>query len=235
MLVIPSLQLRAGVVVRSAQQSGESLEFTRDPMEAAQAWSSLGFHRLEVAITDEGDAMQRTAALIEDIVRYSDLEVQASGDLDRTERIEQLLEAGASSVVLGTRALDDPDWLGSAADLFPGALVVAASVDDRTVLTRGWRHSVRANLLELASDIAGMPIGGLLIRDTSGSMWSNAELALFEELAETGSPPLLVESSSADFEALHALENRGVNAVIIAAAALGAAIDPRRVAYEFAS
>src|SRR6185437_9471053 len=107
-------------------------------------------------------------------------------------------------------------------------------VHERKVSMRGWVRNVRSDLLDLATELEGVPIAGLLIRASrTDSRWHSPELALFEDLAERGGPPLFIETRNTNLGDLHALENRGVSAVILPDTALRDALDVRAIAREF--
>jgi phosphoribosylformimino-5-aminoimidazole carboxamide ribotide isomerase len=235
MLVVPSIQLRSGVFVASRTRADDDGRSTEDPIAAARDWAAAGYQRLQVVDLDGATAASQRATLVEEISRNTDLEIQAAGDVSTTDDIERLADAGASLIVLGSRALDDPDWLSRVADLFPGALVVASDVNERKVTTRGWVRNVRTDLLDLADDLEGVPLAGLLVRDAhTDSQWSGSELALFEHLADRGGPPLFIELTSIDLADLRALENRGVSAAVLPESVLRDALDARVIAREFA-
>jgi phosphoribosylformimino-5-aminoimidazole carboxamide ribotide isomerase len=234
MLVVPSIQLRGGAFVVVHAPADDDGQPDVDPVAAARKWADSGYARLQLVDLD-GFSVSNDAGVIEDIVRGGGLEIQVAGNIHTTDDIERLSDAGASSIVLGSRALDELDWLSNVADLFPGVLVVASEVHERKVAMRGWVRTVRSDLLDLVADLEGVPVAGLLIRAShSDSRWGSQELSLFEDLADRGGPPLFIETTNADLADLHALENRGVTAVVLPEAALRDALDARAIAQEFA-
>jgi phosphoribosylformimino-5-aminoimidazole carboxamide ribonucleotide (ProFAR) isomerase len=235
MLVVPSIQLRGGEFVAPHPRAGNEDSLIGDPVAAATEWAAADYKRLQL-VAAEGFALSNDIAIVDELVRNGGLEIQTSGDIRTTDDIERLADAGASSIVLGSRALDEPDWLSTVADLFPGVLVVASDVHERKVTMRGWVRNVRSDLLDLAAELDGVPLAGLLIRAShADSRWNSPSLALFEDLAERGGPPLFIETTNSNLGDLHALENRGVSAVILPETALRDALDVRAIAREFAS
>ncbi len=233
MIVLPSIQLRGGALVSLHPRTGSDVRIDLDAVAATREWADSGYQRLQ--LVDSDGFVSTDTSLVEDIVQNSGLEIQVSGDVHTTDDIERLADAGASSIVLGSRALDEPEWLAGVVDLFPGVLVVASDVHERKVSMRGWVRNVRSDLLDLAGELEGMPLAGLLIRAShADSRWGSPELALFEDLAERGGPPLYIETTNADLPDLRALENRGVSAVVLPEFALRDGLDVRGIAQEFA-
>ena len=89
--------------------------------------------------------------------------VQVGGGVRSEERIEALLELGAARVVVGTRALEDADWLAEMAERFPGVLVVAADVKGRQIVTRGWERTLPRDVIDVVEEIGRLPIAAAMV------------------------------------------------------------------------
>ena len=148
--------------------------------------------------------------------------------------MEDLLAAGARYVTVGTRAVEDPEWLGELASAHPGALIVAADVRDRRVLTHGWSRAASMNVLEFLADLDGLPLAGVLVTAVhrEGQM-VGPDLALMDDLAEACDLPILASGGIASRDDLQALAHRGVSAAIIGMALYTGALDPYAIAEEF--
>ena len=107
------------------------------------------------AATGRGDNAEQIRA----ILAIPGLKVQVGGGVRTEERVTELLELGATRVVVGTRALEDPAWLGTVANLHPHRLVVAADVRERAVLTRGWDASLGEEIDVVLARLNALPSG----------------------------------------------------------------------------
>ena len=116
MLAIPVLDLRGGASIQPGSP--------RDPVSAARSWSLAGFSRLHVTDLDAASGLSASDNALEAVVRDGALDIQADGGIESADQIDRLLELGASRVVVGARALAEPEWLASTAELFPGSLIV---------------------------------------------------------------------------------------------------------------
>jgi phosphoribosylformimino-5-aminoimidazole carboxamide ribotide isomerase len=145
MIVIPAVDLREGACVQlvGGEYDAERVRL-EDPLAVAQGWARLGFTRLHVVDLDAATGRGSNAELVREIMRDCGMVVQVGGGVRDEERVERLLDDGASAVVVGTRAIEDPDWLAEMAERYPGELIVAADVRDRRVVTRGWARTLRA-------------------------------------------------------------------------------------------
>src|SRR3982751_2118450 len=136
MIAISALDLKLGACVQLAPGSYDK-ELIRipDPVGVALAWRQYGFRHLHVVDLDAVAARGNNAGQVQSILDATDAEVQIGGGIRSRDAIERSLSDGAQRVVIGTRALEDPDWLAEMSAIFPGSIVVAADVRDRKVLS----------------------------------------------------------------------------------------------------
>jgi phosphoribosylformimino-5-aminoimidazole carboxamide ribotide isomerase len=235
MIAIPAVDLRDGACV---QLVGGSYARERvrleNPAEVAREWTRQGFRRLHVVDLDAATGRGSNIAVIREILRDGSAEVQVGGGVRESDQIEDLLREGASRVVVGTRALEEPDWLAEIAEEFPGQIIVAADVRDRRVVTRGWARTLAADILDVVEELNDLPLGALLVTAVhrEGQM-QGVDLPLIEDVAEASSAPVLASGGVASIQDLRALAYREVAGVVIGMALYTGALDPRSVAGEF--
>src|SRR5207253_9563434 len=99
-----------------------------------RSWRQYGFRHLHVVDLDAVAGRGNNATEIQAILEATDVEVQVGGGIRTRELIQRALADGAQRVIIGTRALEDPDWLIEMSSLFPGFSVVAADVRERKIL-----------------------------------------------------------------------------------------------------
>ena len=235
MFVIPAIDLREGACV---QLVGGSYEEERvrldDPLEVAAGWARAGFTRVHVVDLDAATGRGSNAATVRAIVGEGSLEVQVGGGVRSTEAIRELLEAGAARVVVGTRALEEPKWLASAARLFRGRLIVAADVRGRQVVTRGWERGIERDVLEVVEALNAYPLAGVMVTAVhrEGRM-EGTDLELMGEAAARSKAPLYASGGITTMEELRTLATLGVHAAILGMALYTDALDARLVAEVF--
>ena len=79
--------------------------------------------------------------------------VQIGGGVRSLEAAGAYLEAGASQVIAGTRALEDAEFLHALARQLPGQVILGLDARDGRIATRGWTAG---------SDVAALPSERLL-------------------------------------------------------------------------
>jgi phosphoribosylformimino-5-aminoimidazole carboxamide ribotide isomerase len=236
MLVIPAVDLRDGACV---QLVGGEYEAERvrldDPLAVAREWSRVGFRRLHVVDLDAATGRGSNAATVEEIVRHGNFDaVQVGGGVRDEDAVDRILGYGAQAVVVGTRGLEDPDWLAELAERYPNEIILAADVRERKIVTRGWAHTLPRDVIDVVEDLAGLPLAALMVTAVhlEGQM-KGADLPLMEDVAEAATVPVLASGGVSGVHDLRALAERGVSGAIVGMALYTGALDPRAVAEEF--
>jgi len=228
MIAIPAVDLQGNVL----GQRGAS--GAHDRTDIARSLADLGFGRLHLLDFNAAAATGSDLHAVEDIVRDTHARVQV-GDVNTTTDIEHLLGAGVDQVIVGPRAIDEPEWLADVAGLYSGAITVATDVRDRRVVRRGWVRTLPVDILDLVDELNHLSLGGLLVCMPSrdGPMPAS-ELALLEDVAQRAQYSVSVAGAAVSMPDLRALEHRGIAAVVIDShKILGGALDARAVVQEF--
>jgi phosphoribosylformimino-5-aminoimidazole carboxamide ribotide isomerase len=236
MIAIPALDLRGGACVQLAAGSYDD-EVIRipDPVGVAIAWRQYGFRHLHIVDLDGVAGRGNNTTEIQTILDATDVEVQVGGGIRSRELIQRTLDDGAQRVIIGTRALEDPDWLAEMTDLFPGSIVVAADVRDRKVLSHGWTRTHPKLVLDLVEDLNGLPLAGVLVTAVHREeAMRGTDLPLMEDVADAAEFPVFASGGLGTINDLRALADRGVAAAIVGMALYSGAMDPWAVAEEFA-
>lgn len=239
MIAIPAVDLRDGKCVQlvGGEYASERVRLD-DPLSVAREWARLGFQRLHLvdldAATGRGSNRDVVREIIRDYGRDGALEVQVGGGVRDADAVEQLLDEGASLVVVGTRALEHPDWLEEMAHRFPGELVVAADVKQRQVVTRGWRHATGRSVLDVVEELNALPLGGILVTAVhKEGRLEGTDLFLMEDVAETSRFPVLASGGITTMHDLRTLDDRGIAGAVVGMALYTGVLDARAVAGEF--
>jgi phosphoribosylformimino-5-aminoimidazole carboxamide ribotide isomerase len=153
MLIIPAIDLKDGQCVRLRQGlMDDSTVFSDDPVAMASRWVEAGCRRLHLvdlngAFAGEpvnGEVVTAIAA------KYPDLPIQIGGGIRNLETIEAYVKAGVSFVIIGTKAVKEPDFVGEACAAFPGRVIVGLDAKDGLVATDGWAEVSNVKATELA-------------------------------------------------------------------------------------
>ena len=236
MIAIPAIDLRDGACVQLAVGSyDEEVIRIPDVIGVELAWQQYGFHHLHVTDLDAMTGRGSNTELIHSILARTEAELQIGGGVRTREAINQLLNEGARRVIIGHRALEEPDWLAEMTSLFPQSIVVAADVRDRKVLAQGWARARPILVFDLIDELNRLPLAGLLLYAApTEDVGGGAHLSLLEDAAEAADYPVLAAGNFTGINDLRAVADRGISAAIIGMPLYTGALDPRVVAEEFA-
>jgi phosphoribosylformimino-5-aminoimidazole carboxamide ribotide isomerase len=239
MLAIPALDLREGHVVQLVGGDYEHEKVRlRDPCDVARKWIALGFRRLHVVDLDAATARGSNRESVRDLLAGNAVPMQVGGGIRTTADVTDLLNHGARWVVLGTRALEEPEWLTEVTESNPGHVIVAVDVRERRIVTHGWAHELPRDVVDVVDDLARqhLLLGGLLVTAVhrEGQM-AGTDLPLMEEVAEASEWPVFASGGIASMADLRALEERGLAGAVLGMALYTGHLDPHILAEEFAT
>ncbi len=235
MLAIPAIDLREGSVVQLVGGDFDQEKVRLgDPRDVARRWAGYGFRRLHVVDLDAAAGRGNNRAIVRDLLADASTPVQVGGGIRTTEEVESLLSDGAERVVVGTRAINEPEWLRSIADANPGAIVLAADVHERRIVTHAWTRVLPRSILDLIDELSGVPLGGLLVTAVhrEGQL-AGTDLPLMEDVAEASEWPVIASGGISSLNDLRALEARGLAGAVVGMALYTGLLDPRVLAEEF--
>ena len=160
--------------------------------------------------------------------------IQCGGGVRDLETIAELLEDGASEVVIGTRAIEDRAWLEDAASRYPNKLVVAADAKARQLVTRGWSETGSVNVIDFIDELGALPLAAILVTaiEREGRM-EGPDLRLMQQIASRSKPPLQASGGVRGVDDLRELAEIGVSAAIVGMALYTGALDPQTIIEEF--
>jgi phosphoribosylformimino-5-aminoimidazole carboxamide ribotide isomerase len=259
MQVIPAIDLRDGACVQLVGGAyADEIVRIADPLAVAETWARLGFGRIHVvdldAATGRGSNREIVRAILEACVvearisapakvgagegatpsREPSLKVQCGGGVRDLDAIEELLAMGASEVVLGTRAIEDRDWLEDVVERYPNQIIVAADARARHLVTRGWSETHQRNVLDFVDDLSLLPLAAILVTavEREGRM-EGPDLGLMQELAAHSTLPLQASGGVRSVTDIRALAELGLSAAIIGMALYTGKLDPQTIIEEF--
>jgi phosphoribosylformimino-5-aminoimidazole carboxamide ribotide isomerase len=175
MFVYPAIDLLNGRCVRLRQgdYSRETV-FSDDPAAVARRWVELGADRLHIVDLDGAKAGKPVnGPVIRRIVEaIGGVPCQLGGGIRTDADLAAAFDWGVSRAVLGTRALQDPDWVRRVAERHPDRIVLGVDAKDGFVATDGWLAVSKVKAVELAQQVSDSPLAAVVYTDiaTDGMM-----------------------------------------------------------------
>lgn len=230
MLILPAIDLKGGRAVRLIQgEAAKETVFSNDPVEVAIRWKDAGAEYLHVVDLDgafEGEPMH--FGTVAQITRESGLPVEIGGGIRSRDTVERYLHAGIDRVIIGTRALESPEWLGKLCEEFPGR--IAAGIDARSgkVAVRGWVETSEITALDLAERLSGIPLRAVIFTDISrDGMLIGPSIESTQAFAETIKRPVIASGGVGSIDDVRALCKLPIEGIIIGRALYTGSVDLR--------
>jgi phosphoribosylformimino-5-aminoimidazole carboxamide ribotide isomerase len=221
MIVIPAIDLQGGKCVRLSQgRLGTTTVYSENPVEVSRHWVGQGAERLHVVDLDGAFTGEpKNLALIREIVHTAGIPVQVGGGIGTLELAKELVESGVSRIILGSKVVQDPNFIKKACVLFPGKVVVSIDARAGRVMVRGWTQSTDQSAIELAQRVVDLGVPTIIYTDVErDGMLSGPNLAELSALARAVKVSVIASggvSRIADIQSLLSLESDGVSGVII--------------------
>ena len=210
--IVPSIDLRGGRVVRLKQGDyGRQVTYDVDPFATARSFADAGaqwMHLVDLDGAKEGRPAQ--TALIADVIRATDLKVEVGGGVRTTDDVRRLLDAGAARVVVGTKAMEDWPWFNSLVHTpaMHDRIVLAIDAKDGRIATRAWTETTSQLATDVAKQVSGWPLAGLLYTDVSkDGMLQGPNVTHTQELAKAGDVPVIASGGVGNIDHIKQLVN----------------------------
>ena len=230
MIVIPAIDIRGGRVVRLAQgRFSDETVYSDSPIETALKWASYGVEMIHIVDLDGArDGVPRNLGIVKEIKANVRCAIEFGGGVRDERTFKAALDAGASKVVLGTRALEE-DFLKRMAADFSGSLVVGIDASEGIVRTKGWVFSTGIEAVELARKAESLGVRAINYTDISkDGMLSGPNIDSLRSVI-TASRLSVVASGGVstidDVRKLKTLEPEGLKGMIIGKALYEGKID----------
>lgn len=169
MIIIPAIDLQDGRCVRLRQGRADDAQvYGEDPVEMARHWVAEGAACLHVVDLDGAfRGRPAHAGVISAIVRAIDIPVEVGGGLRTDEDVRLMLDCGVQRVIIGTRALAEPDALRRLAEEVGAHLAVGIDARDGYVQVKGWVETTDVKAVELARAVAAAGVQTVICTDTA--------------------------------------------------------------------
>lgn len=213
MQIIPAIDFKDGKVVNLKQgQLDQSTTYSDDPVGMADQWVEQGCERLHLVDLDgafEGKPVNSNA--IEAIARnHPGLTIQLGGGIRSAEIIESYLEAGVDYLIIGTKAVQEPEFVGEMCRRFPGHIIVGLDGLHGMVAVNGWKEVTDIAVKSLAILFEGDGISAIVYTDIGkDGMMGGVNLRATRELADSVSVPIIASGGVTDIRDIEALLKSG--------------------------
>ncbi|MGM0570916.1 1-(5-phosphoribosyl)-5-[(5-phosphoribosylamino)methylideneamino]imidazole-4-carboxamide isomerase [Marinobacter sp.] len=209
MLIIPAIDLKDGKCVRLRQgKMDDSTEYGDDPVAMADRWVDAGARRLHLVDLNGAFAGEPVNGEIVRAIatKYPNLPIQIGGGIRSPETIEAYLRAGVQWVIIGTKAVKEPEFVTEMCKQFPGHIIVGLDAKDGRVATDGWAEVSEVMATDLARRFANDGVEAIVYTDISrDGMMQGVNVEATAALAEAGGIPVIASGGVTNMDDLKRL------------------------------
>lgn len=169
MIILPAIDLKGGKCVRLRQGKAEDVTvYGDDPCEQARDWRDQGGSELHVVDLDGAFAgTPRHAEVIASIIKAFGGPVEVGGGIRTPDTLRAVIEAGAARAIIGSAALENPEFLSQAVELYGDRIAVGIDARDGFVQTKGWVETTAVRATDLATAVAKAGVKTIIYTDTA--------------------------------------------------------------------
>ena len=218
MQIWPAIDIRDGKCVRLKQGDyQQETVYGESPVEMAMHWVDQGAQFLHLVDLDAArDGSSANFDAIAKVAKQLNIPVQIGGGIRDEQTIQKYIDAGIQRLVVGTRALKDPDWAKEVIKQFPNQIVIGLDSRDGKAATDGWLETSEISDLEFAKDMAQFPIAGIVYTDiTKDGMLSGPNFEALELMNDSVNVPVIASGGVTTVEDISQLASKGLAGCIV--------------------
>jgi 1-(5-phosphoribosyl)-5-[(5-phosphoribosylamino)methylideneamino] imidazole-4-carboxamide isomerase/N-(5'phosphoribosyl)anthranilate isomerase len=219
--LLPAVDVASGQAVRLIQGAAGTETGYGDPLAAARDWQRAGARWIHLVDLDAAFGRGSNARLLASIVGEVDVAFEISGGIRDDKSLAAALATGCARVIIGTAALENPDWVRGAIAEHGDRIAVGLDVRGTRLAARGWT----AEGGELDEALGRLEADGChryVVTDiTKDGTLAGPNLDLLRRVCAGTDRPVIASggvSSLADLQAIAGLRPLGVEGAIIGTA-----------------
>ena len=228
MHLFPAIDLYDGKAVRLYKGDYAAMTvYSENPAEVAKDFAAAGAQFIH--IVDLEGAKSGTTPNLATVCRIkaeSGLFCEIGGGVRTMEVVKTYIEAGLDRVILGTAAVEDPDFVREAVAAYGDKIAVGVDIKDGMVAVKGWTEKSDRDAFAFCREMQEMGVKTLICTDISkdGAM-QGTNLDLYRELSRQFALQIVASGGVSSLEDVRRLAAMELYGAIIGKAYYTGAID----------
>jgi 1-(5-phosphoribosyl)-5-[(5-phosphoribosylamino)methylideneamino] imidazole-4-carboxamide isomerase/N-(5'phosphoribosyl)anthranilate isomerase len=216
--LLPAVDVAGGQAVRLVQGAAGTETSYGDPLAAALAWQRAGAEWIHLVDLDAAFGRGSNAALLADVVSSVDVAVELSGGIRDDASLAAALRTGCARVIIGTAALEQPEWVGRVIAEHGERIAVGLDVRGTRLAARGWT-TLGGELDDVLARLEADGCRRYVVTDvTKDGTLAGPNLDLLRQVCARTRRPVIASggvSALADLRSIASLRPIGVDAAIV--------------------
>ena len=239
MQLYPAIDMKDGKCVRLRQGAFQDMTVYSDtPEKVAAYWQEQGASFLHLVDLDGALAGHSVnEPVIEKIAKTVSIPIELGGGIRSRESVLQMLSLGIKRVIIGTKAVERPEFLSELVEEFgPDAIVAGIDARNGWVAIQGWEEISKIRALDLCIQMKDFGIHHIVYTDISrDGMLSGPNVEATKALTKETGLDIIASGGVSCIEDLEQLYREGICGAIIGKALYEKRIDLKEAVARFES
>mgnify|MGYP001243564369 CR=1 FL=1 len=213
MKIIPAIDIKGSNCVRLVKGDfNRETIYSTNPLKVAESWFEQGAECIHLVDLDgalNGKSIN-SEIFLELASTFPDKTIQVGGGIRDLEVARKYLNNGIDRIIIGTNAIEDPDFITHLCDLYPYQIVLGVDSEEGFIKTKGWKQETSIRTLDLIRRYNQYPLAGFIFTDISkdGAMEGPNLKATLEVVSNT-QLPVIASGGVASLEDIKKLYDTG--------------------------
>lgn len=219
--VYPAIDIRGGKCVRLFQGDyNQETVYGDSPLAMAEKFKAEGATWIHLVDLDGAKERKRVNdAHVIEIAKNVDVNVQVGGGIRTEEDVEYYLENGVNRIILGSSAIQNPDFTKKMLKRYGEKIAIGVDARDGYVAVDGWLETSEVKAVDLAKELVEHGAEIFIFTDISkdGTL-SGPNVKAIADLAEATEKQVIASggiSQLSDFDALLREREKGIEGAIV--------------------
>jgi len=216
--LLPAVDVAGGLAVRLVQGAAGTETSYGEPADAALAWQEAGAQWIHLVDLDAAFGRGSNGEQLADLIARLSVAVELSGGIRDDKSLAAALATGCRRVVIGTAALEEPEWVAAMIAEHGDRIAVGLDVRGTRLAARGWTTD-GGELDDALDRLEAAGCARYVVTDIEkDGMLRGPNLSLLRRVCARTDRPVVASggvSSLADLRAIAGLVPLGVEGAIV--------------------
>lgn len=216
--LFPAIDLVGGKAVRLVKGDYNQMTvYSEDPAGVAAGFKASGAEYLHlVDLEGARDGNTPNLGTVKEIIARTDLFVEIGGGIRTEETVRTYLDAGAGRVILGTAALNDPEFLDRMLEKYKEKIAVGVDFRDGKVAVKGWRELSDVTCFDFCETLEKKGVSTVICTDISkDGLLGGTNIELYREMVKRFSMNLTASGGVSSLGDVEKLRDMGIYGAIL--------------------
>ncbi len=218
MRIYPAIDIIDGACVRLVQGDySQKTKFAEDPLEIALRWQEKGGEFIHIVDLDGArSGTMPNFELIKKIAETLDVPIEVGGGVRDMNAVDKYFDGGIQRVILGTSALNNPDFVEEAVKKYGERIAVGIDAKDGFVAVNGWEEVSKTSAIDMAKKMEQIGVKNIIYTDiATDGMLMGPNLDAMVEMVNAVSINVIASGGVSSIEDIKNLMTTGVEGAIV--------------------